>query len=197
MSGKIAHFWRYAKTFWDEQETLNALPFIFWHLPRNWHLSKKIHTPALVYRLECDSQNQRQGISSFWSTVPSNHVMSQNKPRDFKIAPKHRGTVGGSSLAQKIKGRASKVYFLPQKVSLMKWRSFGVKVKRPHKTALQPSNFSSFIYPVWADQRWTFWGHFFGIVPNLLSILLARFIHVRDHVVSHLLRASTEDPECS
>ena len=117
--------------------------------------------------------------------------MSQNKPRDFKIAPKHRGAVGGSSLAQKIKGRASKVYFSPQKVSLMKWRSFGVKVKRPHKTALQPSNFSSFIYPVWADQRWTFWGHFFGIVPNLLSILLARFIHVRDHVVSHLLRAST------
>ena len=79
-----------------------------------------IHTPALVYRLECDSQNQRQGILRFWSTVPSNHVMSQNKPRDFKIAPKHRGAVGGSSLAQKIKGRASQVYFSPQKVSLMK-----------------------------------------------------------------------------
>ena len=35
-------------TFWDEQETLDALPFIFCHFPTNRYLSKKFQTPALV-----------------------------------------------------------------------------------------------------------------------------------------------------
>ena len=35
-------------TFWDKQETLDALPFIFCRLPTNWYLSEKLHTPGPV-----------------------------------------------------------------------------------------------------------------------------------------------------
>ena len=33
-------------TFRDEQETLGALPFIFFRLPTNRHLSETVHTPV-------------------------------------------------------------------------------------------------------------------------------------------------------
>ena len=49
-SDEIAHFWCQfiILTFRDEQETLDALPFIFCHFQTNRYLSKKFQTPALV-----------------------------------------------------------------------------------------------------------------------------------------------------
>ena len=35
-------------TFRDEQETLDAMPFIFCHLSANWYLSETLHTPGPV-----------------------------------------------------------------------------------------------------------------------------------------------------
>ena len=35
-------------TFRDEQETLDAIPFIFCHLSANWYLSETLHTPGPV-----------------------------------------------------------------------------------------------------------------------------------------------------
>ena len=56
-------------TFWDTQETLGALPFIFCRLSANWYLSETLHTPgpvnSLVSICRYTIENEEQGSQSF------------------------------------------------------------------------------------------------------------------------------------